>query len=79
MISREQKQELFEQIEQAGRNEVDLEGAILTRTVVITEWAVPGEGAPKALYHLSSDANGNDIKTWEAVGMLAPTLTKVLG
>lgn len=78
MISREAKQELVDQVEAAARSEHGLEEGVVTGMFVIVELALPGTGAPKALYNLSSDATGTDLRSWDAAGMLTSSLKKVL-
>ena len=78
MISRETKLQLVGDIAHAARQEEGLSEGYVTSAVVIVELAIPGSEAPKALYVMTSDAQGMDLRSWDSVGLLASSLRRIL-
>ena len=70
---------LFDHIAEVGRNsQPGLEGAPMTRVLVIAEFLLPEHGPggrpQKALLRMSSEADGNPVIRWDARGMLEESI-----
>jgi hypothetical protein len=74
--SREAKQALHDALQEFGAGHPELEGAVLVRTVIVSEWVMPESG--NALYRLTTGPDGAELRTWEVSGLLASTLAQVL-
>lgn len=70
------KQDLYDALQAFGAKHPDLEGGLLTRSVLVTEWALPVSGL--ALYRVTTGPDGNELQSWEVAGLLASTLAQVL-
>jgi hypothetical protein len=73
---RAQKEALHDALQEFGNNHEDLQGAVLVRTVIVSEWALPESGL--ALYRLTTGPDGGELRSWEVAGLLASTLAQVL-
>jgi hypothetical protein len=71
---REAKEELHESIQSFGQGQPELEGGVLVRAVIVSEWALP---SGLALYRVSTGADGRELRSWEVAGLLASTLAQV--
>lgn len=49
---------------------------IAVRTVIITEWAFPGDA--RTVFHTSLASDSHQLRPWEVAGLCAAILTQVL-
>jgi len=71
---REDKETLHDAIQVFGTGQPELEGGLLVRAVIVSEWALP---SGLALYRVSTGADGRELRSWEVAGLLASTLAQV--
>lgn len=66
------KEALHSAIQASSSGDAVLEGAVLTRYVLIGEW-LDGSGV-LVMSRLSGTRDGSDLRTWEANGLLVTAL-----
>ena len=74
MAEPEDKEQLHDAIQNFGQLQPDLEGGVLVRSVIVSEWALP---SGLALYRVSTGPDGRELRSWEVAGLLSSTLAQV--
>lgn len=68
------KQELHEHIQRLQSEQPMLDGAVLSKWVLVSEWQHPDGGA--SLHIASGEASGTALTRWDAAGMLSEALCR---
>jgi hypothetical protein len=70
-------QDVHEHIAEQGASQLPkLDGALLTRSVVVTEWALPN--GEKKLMHITMTDGSSQLKPWETAGLLISIVSQIL-
>ena len=77
-MDRDEKEKVYEALTGFRATAPVLTDAVLSKFVVVTEWVIPDQDESKALFAFHGDASCADLRSWEVVSLLTPTLTQFL-